>query len=117
VFDQNTQDRIGMWLINEKRPAVGAYLSGADVPIDEAMLSLAKEFASVPVPFDTVDSRGRRVRAGQSYYHHFGGNRAGHSVEETRNILKQGREQFISQRPEGALAPLASLVPKPSPSR
>jgi type VI secretion system secreted protein VgrG len=117
VFDQNTQDRIGMWLINEKRPAVGAYLSGADVPIDEAMLSLAKEFASVPVPFDTVDSRGRRVRAGQSYYHHFGGNRAGHSVEETRNILMQGREQFDSQRPEGALAPLASLTPQPNPSR
>lgn len=117
VFDQQTQDRIGMWLINEKRPAVGAYLSGADVPIDEAMLSLAKEFASVPVPFDTVDPRGRRVRAGQSYYHHYGGNRAGHSVEETRNILKQGREQFISQRPEGALAPLASLVPRPRSSR
>lgn len=117
VFDQQTQDRIGMWLINEKRPAVGAFLSGADVPIDEAMMSLAKEFASVPVPFDTVDPRGRRVRAGQSYYHHYGGNRAGHSVEETRNILMQGREQFISQRPEGALAPLASLVPKPNPSR
>jgi hypothetical protein len=117
VFDQATQDRIGMWLINEKRPAVGAFLSGADVPIDEAMMSLAKEFASVPVPYDTVDTRGRRVRAGQSFYHHFGGNRAGHSVEETRNILMQGREQFDRQRPEGALAPLASLAPQPNPSR
>jgi len=117
VFNQETQDRIGMWLINEKRPAVGAFLSGADVPIDEAMMSLAKEFASVPVPYDTVDTRGRRVRAGQSFYHHFGGNRAGHSVEETRNILMQGREQFDRQRPEGALAPLASLAPQPNPSR
>jgi hypothetical protein len=117
VFNQETQDRIGMWLINEKRPAVGAFLSGADVPVDEAMMSLAKEFASVPVPFDTVDPRGRRVRAGQSYYHHYGGNRAGHSIEETRNILMQGREQFDRQRPEGALAPLASLTPQPNPSR
>lgn len=117
VFNQETQDRIGMWLINEKRPAVGAFLSGADVPIDEAMMSLAKEFASVPVPYDTVDTRGRRVRAGQSFYHHFGGNRAGHSVQETRNILMQGREQFDRQRPEGALAPLASLAPQPNPSR
>ena len=117
VFDQDTQDRIGMWLINEKRPAVGAFLSGADVPIDEAMMSLAREFASVPVPYDTVDTRGRRVRAGQSFYHHFGGNRAGHSVQETRNMLLQGREQFNRQRPEGALAPLASLTPQPNPSR
>jgi hypothetical protein len=117
VFNQETQDRIGMWLINEKRPAVGAFLSGADIPVDEAMMSLAKEFASVPVPYDTVDTRGRRVRAGQSFYHHFGGNRAGHSVEETRNILRQGREQFDSQRPEGALAPLASIIPQPNPSR
>jgi hypothetical protein len=117
VFNQETQDRIGMWLINEKRPAVGAFLSGADVPVDEAMMSLAKEFASVPVPYDTVDTRGRRVRAGQSFYHHFGGNRAGHSVQETRNILMQGREQFDRQRPEGALAPLASLTPQPNPSR
>jgi hypothetical protein len=117
VFNQDTQDRIGMWLINEKRPAVGAFLSGADIPVDEAMMSLAKEFASVPVPYDTVDTRGRRVRAGQSFYHHFGGNRAGHSVQETRNILMQGREQFDRQRPEGALAPLASLTPQPNPSR
>lgn len=117
VFDQETQDRIGMWLINEKRPAVGAFLRGGDVPVDEAMMSLAKEFASVPVPYNTVDPRGRRIRAGQSYYHHYGGNRAGHSIEETRNILMQGREQFISQRPERAGAPLASLVPKPNPSR
>lgn len=117
VFNQDTQDMIGMWLINEKRPTVGAFLRGEDVSVDDAMMSLAREFASVPVPRDTRDPRGRRVRAGQSFYHHYGGNRAGHSIEETRNILLTGRGNFNAEEPASALTPLSSLVPQPNPRR
>lgn len=90
VFNEETQNRIGLYLIGEKRPAVGDFLQGGDTSLDSAMLSLAKEFASIPVPYDVVRN-GRTIKAGQSYYAGKGGNKARHTIAETRNMLLSAR--------------------------
>ena len=102
VFNQETQDQIGLFLVSEKRPRVGAYLAGDNVSVETAMLDLAKEFASFPVPMDikagTYGSWPKRdIQAGESFYatarSGAGTNRAGHSVEETRSLLESIRGQ------------------------
>lgn len=101
VFDQETQDKIGLYLISEKRPRVGRYISGDEaVTTDRAMLDLAMEFASFPVPYaisaGTYGSWPKRdIQAGESFYATAnsgpGTNRASHTVEETRSLLESIR--------------------------
>lgn len=92
VFDNETQDRMGMYLISKKRPRLGDFLAGGDTSIDRAMLEMAKEFASVPVPYD-VTKGSKVIKAGESYYADIGGNAASHTIEETRRMLLAARGQ------------------------
>jgi len=93
VFNENTQDRIGMYLVTQKRPEVGKYLEGDNsVSQDEAMLQLAKEFASFPVPYDMTIERGGKtveLKKGDSYYG--SGNKAQHTFEEVEDELDKLR--------------------------
>lgn len=80
VFTPEVQDRFGMQLLlGSKRPELAAYLRGESDNIDAAMLAFAREWASVPDP-----------NTGKSYYHD-SGNRAQHTVEETKAILEATR--------------------------
>lgn len=119
VFNQETQDRIGLYLLSEKRPRVGRYIEGGDISTETAMLDLAMEFASFPVPY--AISQGtfgqyplRDIQAGESFYSTAEGgrgtNRASHTVEETRTLLESIRGEPVSFAPE------SSLVPRPRPS-
>ena len=116
VFSPEVQDQIGVYLVTEKRPKVGMYLRGEEgVSADDAMLSLAREFASIPVP--------RAVKKGEfgswpktdlvpgdSFYANPAattGNAARHSVEETRVILQDAQKGFSASR----AAPLTSPTP------
>ena len=101
VFTPEVQERVGMYLVSEKRPKVGQFLRGeGDVSTDAAMLELAKEFASIPVP--TAIAKGTYgswpktdLVAGDSFYKDpkaSSGNRAQHTVEETRAVLERARE-------------------------
>lgn len=86
VFTPELQDRMGLQLLmGSKRPKLAAFLRGEDVPVDTAMLEFAKEWASVPDP-----------RTGESYYG--SGNKALHSVEETKAILESAREVFSKEQ-------------------
>ena len=101
VFDQETQDKIGLYLISEKRPRVGRYIEGDEgVTTERAMLDLAMEFASFPVPYairqGTYGSWPKRdIQAGESFYAPAdsgpGTNRASHTVAETRSLLESIR--------------------------
>lgn len=93
VFDQQTQDNIGIWIIKNKRGKLGDYIDGGSVSEDEALLELAKEFASFPVPYDMKDGKGNNLKAGESYYKNSGGNKANHSVEEAKAILRSERNK------------------------
>ena len=93
VFNEETQNKIGKYLITEKRKKVGKYLQGDNsVSQDEAMLELAKEFASFPVPKDMSFKRGGKtvkLKKGDSYYG--SGNKAQHTVEEVEEELDKLR--------------------------
>jgi len=78
VFNSKTQDKMGMWLITNKRPELGKYLSGdSGVTLEKAHMELAKEFASVPVPYGK--------NKGNSYYGR--GNKSQFSVQEVQDVL------------------------------
>jgi len=91
VFNENTQNKIGMYLVTEKRPNVGRYLKDVgNISQNTAMLELAKEFASMPVPYDmTVKRNGKdvKIKKGDSYYGN--GNKAQHSYTEVKKQLEE----------------------------
>ena len=93
VFNEDTQNKIGKYLITQKREQVGRYLEGSStVSQDRAMLELAKEFASFPVPYDmTVRRNGKdvKLKKGDSYYG--SGNKAQHTVDEVKDELDKLR--------------------------
>ena len=103
VFSPDVQDQIGIYLVGEKRPRLGRFLEGNEsVSVDTAMLDLALEFASMPVPYNIkaktfADGTLPKVDlvAGDSFYKDKGaeqGNRALKTVEETREILLKTRD-------------------------
>ena len=82
VFTPEVQDRLGVeLLIGSKRPNLAAYIKGKSDDIDAAMLDFAKEWASAPDP-----------STGKSYYG--SGNKAKHSVEQTRRALMSARQAY-----------------------
>ena len=100
VFTPEIQEKIGIYLVSEKRPKVGKYLRGEDsISVDDAMLDLAREFASIPVPRSVKKGTygkwpKRDLQPGDSFYADpmaSGGNAARHSIEETRDILMNTR--------------------------
>lgn len=97
VFSPEVQDRIGMYLVTEKRPKVGQFLRGEEgITEEDAMLSLAQEFASIPVPRAVKQGEfgswpKMDLVPGDSFYANPAattGNAARHSVEETRGALQ-----------------------------
>jgi hypothetical protein len=100
VFTPEVQEKVGLYLVSEKRPKVGKFLRGeGDVTTDTAMLELAKEFASIPVPFSIPKGKYGKwpktdLVAGDSFYKNpkaSKGNRAGHTVAETRAVLEAAK--------------------------
>ena len=96
MFSPANQDKMGMNIIMNKagREKLSAYLRGKSDDVISAQVQLAKEFASVPVPIDMIGAYGP-VKAGQSYYAG-DGNKAGHSVAETRAALERQRKSNLS---------------------
>ena len=101
VFGPEVQEQVGLYLVSEKRPKVGQFLRGeGNISTDTAMIELAREFASIPVPVaipkGTYGSWPKTdLVAGDSFYKDpkaSKGNRAQHSVEETRAILEKARK-------------------------
>lgn len=112
TFDAQLQERLGDYLVGEKRPKVAQFVRGSsNVSIEEAQLELAKEFASIPVPYRIYrkpGTAGRQdaggwVEAGQSYYYGVAGNRATASSEKYQNALRQARSQ-------NSFAPLKEFI-------
>lgn len=82
VFTPDVQDRLGIeLLVGSKRPRLAAYIKGESNDIDAAMLDFAKEWASAPDP-----------KTGESFYG--SGNKAKHSVAETRTALQRARQAY-----------------------
>lgn len=113
-YDRATQDRLALGLL--RRRGLDDFLAGR---ISDAAfaLSLAKEWASLPVPHD-IQRRGRTVRAGQSYYAGDGLNKAHARIDEVMTALRQIRaapqpdpKDPVTARIDKALAEGAKAAP------
>jgi hypothetical protein len=90
-FTDALQDRLFDYFITQKRPLVGKYLSGdPNVSREDAVLEIAKEWASVGVPYDMKGSR-KEVKRGQSYYEGNGVDHASTSPDYIGALLDQHR--------------------------
>jgi hypothetical protein len=113
VFSPEVQEQVGLYLVSEKpgRKRLSKYLKGiGDVSADRAMLDLAMEFASIPVPFaikkgSYANGKWPKVdlKAGDSFYASGGkgGNKAQHTVEETLKVLEENKGSVPSGNTKG----------------
>ena len=87
LFDEKTQDILAIIGLMARRPAIGLYLTGAMDQPCSAIMELAAEWASIPIPID----RGS-CKKGQSYYCS-GADRAakGHTLGAIETILANTR--------------------------
>lgn len=91
VFNPETQEKLGQYLLFEKRPALGAYIKGESNDMNKALLEAAKEWASLPVPSGS--------KKGKSYYGE--GNKAQHTLEETISALTKARTAYMETQGAG----------------
>lgn len=84
LFTRATQIMLATALL--RRRGLDDYLSGR-MSAEKFALSLSKEWASLPVPFD-VKRGDRVVKRGQSYYAGDGLNKAHADVDEFLNVIK-----------------------------
>lgn len=99
VFDAETQEKLGQYLLFEKRPALGAYIRGESNDMNKALVEAAKEWASLPMPSGP--------KKGKSRYG--SGNKAQHSVEETIKALTAARTAYMESAGAG---PTDTIRPK-----
>ena len=104
-FDSATQNRLFDYLIDVKRPEIGAYINGKSNDRRTAIQQLAREFASVGLEYPEA-GRGR----GQSRYAGTGGNRASISPETAGESLDRQRKggPVTSQSPQQSSPPQQS---------
>jgi len=90
-LDSATQDLLFTnGLVGQRRKKVDAYVKGQSDDRDGAILELAKEFASVGIPYD-MDVGKKKLRKGDSYYSGIGGNVAHNSPEQVGAALDADR--------------------------
>lgn len=89
VFNAETQEKLGKYLFTGKantRKTIAWLNDEEGVTIEDAIMGLAKEFASVPVPYD-VKKGNRTIKAGNTYYSNTG-NKAKYTIAQVTSMLK-----------------------------
>lgn len=72
------------------------YIHGKHNDINRALVALAKEWATFPVPA-AMKGHVQQVKAGQSYYQGYHGNKSNLSLNEARSALVAARMSFGRQ--------------------
>jgi hypothetical protein len=86
IFDSAAQEKLGDWLLTSKRPKVAQYIAGIGiVTLEQAQLSLAQEFASLPVPGSPDSKKG--------YYDGTAGNKASVTSGVVQAMLREAKRQ------------------------
>ena len=94
-LDSDTQDKLfANGLVGSIRKKVDAYVKGVSDDRDAAILELAKEFASVGIPYD-MTVNGKTLKRGESYYSGKGGNKAHNSPDEVGKALDADRSKNL----------------------
>ena len=73
------------------------YIQGRHNNLNKAMEAMAKEWAGFPVPY-AMKGHVTNVKAGESYYKNYHGNKANLTVNEVRNALIASRETFLKRK-------------------
>jgi len=97
---KETQDMYFDYFLTSKKEKVGQYLKGQNVSLDEAVLEVAAEFASVGVPYDMKKGSYKNsgfpiqdIKKGQSLYHGYQNNESQPGLmEKVRESLQKERE-------------------------
>jgi hypothetical protein len=84
LFTRATQIKLATALL--RRRGLDDYLAGR-MTAEKFALSLSKEWASLPVPYD-IERNGRTIKRGQSYYAGDGLNKAHADVDEFLAVIK-----------------------------
>ena len=88
LLDETTQEMLfTQGLTNSKRPTVDAYVKGVSDDLNGALMELAKEFASIGVPYPA----GKATKRGESYWG--GANHASNTPEQVTAALNADRLQ------------------------
>jgi len=118
LFDANTQNKLFDYLIDVKRPEIGAYINGKSNDRRTALQQLAREFAAVGLEYPEAG----RVR-GQSRYAGIGQNAASISPVKAGNTLdsmrssRSSQSQSQSQEPPAAQKVSFNPATRPNASR
>ena len=86
LFNKQNQDNIAIYLLEERRK--GARWLNGTLSINSFMLNISKEWAGLPVPYDTKGFR-VPVKSGQSFYSGVTTNKANVTVNLVKNALIQ----------------------------
>jgi len=97
-FDIEMQERMGAWLMFNKRKSLGKYLKGKHDNLSSAGDEGAREWASLPVL-----SKNLATKAGKKTYHSKRGstaysdgvNKAGHSASSYESVLQRSRAIYL----------------------
>ena len=103
-YTPEIQERVGRWLMFEKRPTLGAYIRGENVSIENAVNASALEWASIGAMTDfTFTHNGKKVhvKAGQSAYGSNGADKAHTSPQEVANALQQAKSAYAKAKARG----------------
>jgi hypothetical protein len=107
-LDPATQDSLFTnGLVGQRRKKVDAYVKGQSDDRDGAILELAKEFASVGIPYD-MDVGKKKLKKGDSYYSGIGGNVAHNSPEQVGVALDDDRTKNLQSTSKASTVPTAA---------
>jgi hypothetical protein len=77
LFDQNTQEQLGNWLLLTKRSNLGKYLkgnnSGTLAELEAAVQDVGQEFASLPIIYTSLARKVGDVSTGNGNKAYYGG--------------------------------------------
>lgn len=88
------------YLVSSKRAAVKGFITGQTNNLQEAQMDLAREFASIGVPYSGREGK-RSFTKGGTYYVGKGGNKASVSDTQSAQALQESRAIYAKAKQDG----------------
>lgn len=111
VMTPETQEEMARYLMIQKRPALGAFITKGVGSVEQAQYEMAKEWASIGTPAGLPIKGGKIISDGYTSYHHGKNNKANvQSTKMTEAILHKIK-QWHDANPGKAAAVIAGKEP------
>lgn len=99
LFNKKNQDTIAIWLISSNRRRKGIKWLNGNLITEDFMVELAKEWAGLPVPYDTK-RKDVPLKAGQSYWDGVGTNSSNVSISQVVIALESIYLSYTGNYPD-----------------